>query len=414
MKLVRDIDYLLLGTALVTILTGVVMIYSATLHSETFGAVWQKQLSYALLSGLAVILIVCLPNKLLYGLAYPVYTVSLLSLVAVLLWGTGDDAARWLRLGPGNFFSLQPSEFAKISTVIALARYLSDSAVSAINGLRGFLVPLFITLVPMLLVVYQPDLGTAVFFAVILLPMLYWAGMRRLFLFLMVSPLLSVAFSFEPLWQSASPFLFAAFIIISSIAVHLIAVKLWLTTTVVVINLAAGLITVYLWTSFLHEYQKARILTFLDPENDRLGTGWNIIQSKIAIGSGGATGKGFLQGTQTKYEFLPAAHTDFIFAAIGEEFGFLGALVVLALFFVLISRGLYIGYIAKNRFHSLMAVGLAFLFAFHVFVNIGMTVGVMPVTGLPLPFLSYGGSALMSNSIAVGLLLHIYANRHEY
>ncbi len=414
MKLVRDIDYLLLGTALVTILTGVVMIYSATLHSETFGAVWQKQLSYALISGLVAILILYLPNKLLYGLAYPVYTVSLLSLVAVLFWGTGEDAARWLSLGPGSFFSLQPSEFAKISTVIALARYLSDSAVSAINGARGFLGTLFITLVPMVLVVYQPDLGTAVFFAVILFPMLYWAGMRRLSIFLMIAPLLSVAFSFEPLWQSASPFLFAAFIIISSVAVHLIAVNLWLTTTVVVVNLAAGLITVYLWTSFLHDYQKARILTFLDPENDRLGTGWNIIQSKIAIGSGGSTGKGFLQGTQTKYEFLPAAHTDFIFAAIGEEFGFLGALFVLALFFALISRALYIGFIAKNRFHSQIAIGLAFMFAFHVFVNIGMTVGVMPVTGLPLPFLSYGGSSLMSNSIAVGLLLHTYANRHEY
>lgn len=414
MKLLRDIDTLLLGTALVTMLTGVVMIYSATLHSESFGAIWQKQLSYALLSGLVAILIVYLPNKLLYGLAYPVYTISLLSLVAVLFWGTGEDAARWLSLGPGNFVSLQPSEFAKISTVIVLARYLSDSAVSAINGARGFLGTLFITLVPMVLVVYQPDLGTAVFFAVILFPMLYWAGMRRLFIFLMVSPLLSVAFSFEPLWQSASPFLFAAFIIISSIAVHLIAVNLWLTSSVVVVNLAAGLITVYLWTSFLHDYQKARILTFLDPENDRLGTGWNIIQSKIAIGSGGATGKGFLQGTQTKYEFLPAAHTDFIFAAIGEEFGFLGALFVLALFFALISRALFIGFIAKNRFHSQIAIGLAFMFAFHVFVNIGMTVGVMPVTGLPLPFLSYGGSALMSNSIAVGLLLHIYANRHEY
>ena len=194
----------------------------------------------------------------------------------------------------------------------------------------------------------------------------------------------------------------------------MIAVNLWLTATMVLINLAAGLITVYLWTSFLHDYQKARILTFLDPENDRLGAGWNIIQSKIAIGSGGASGKGFLQGTQTKYEFLPAAHTDFIFAAISEEFGFLGALAVLALFIILIGRALYIGFIAKNRFYSQIAIGLAFMFTFHVFVNIGMTVGVMPVTGLPLPFLSYGGSALMANLIAVGLLLHIYANRHEY
>ncbi len=413
-KLIRDIDYVLLCTTLVTVAAGVTMIYSATLHSESFSTAWQKQLSYALFSALVTILIVYIPHKFLYGLAYPIYAISLLSLVAVLLWGSGGDAARWLSLGPRNLISLQPSEFAKITTVIALARYLSDSAEADINGTRGFLGTFFITLVPMALVVRQPDLGTAVFFAVILFPMLYWAGMRRLFLFLIVSPLLSVAFSFEPLWQKASPYVFAAFIIISSIAVHMIAVNLWLTATMVLINLAAGLITVYLWTSFLHDYQKARILTFLDPENDRLGAGWNIIQSKIAIGSGGASGKGFLQGTQTKYEFLPAAHTDFIFAAISEEFGFLGALAVLALFIILIGRALYIGFIAKNRFYSQIAIGLAFMFTFHVFVNIGMTVGVMPVTGLPLPFLSYGGSALMANLIAVGLLLHIYANRHEY
>ena len=155
-------------------------------------------------------------------------------------------------------------------------------------------------------------------------------------------------------------------------------------------------------------------MTFLDPESDRLGSGWNIIQSKIAIGSGGLTGKGFLQGTQTKYEFLPAAHTDFIFSVAGEELGFVGALAVLALFFFLIARALHIGAIAKNRFYSLVAIGLASMLTFHVFVNVGMTIGVMPVTGLPLPFLSSGGSSLMANLLAIGLLLHIYAYRHEY
>ena len=155
-------------------------------------------------------------------------------------------------------------------------------------------------------------------------------------------------------------------------------------------------------------------MTFLDPESDRLGTGWNIIQSKIAIGSGGLTGKGFLEGTQTKYEFLPAAHTDFIFSVVGEELGFIGALITLSLFFFLIARALYIGSVTNSRFYSLIAVGLGSMLAFHVFVNVGMTIGVMPVTGLPLPFLSSGGSSLLANLLAIGLLMHIFAYRHEY
>ena len=169
-----------------------------------------------------------------------------------------------------------------------------------------------------------------------------------------------------------------------------------------------------LWTNLLHGYQKDRILTLLNPESDPLGAGWNIIQSKIAIGSGGPTGRGFLQGTQTNYEFLPEAHTDFIFSVIGEEFGFLGTVLALSLFLVIIWRCLQIATVANSRFSSLLAVGLGSLLTFHVFVNVGMTIGVMPVTGLPLPFLSYGGSSLLTNCLAVALLLNTYACRHEY
>jgi rod shape determining protein RodA len=204
------------------------------------------------------------------------------------------------------------------------------------------------------------------------------------------------------------------FIIVSSVVIQLLLARMWVTLTMLAVNLSAGLVTVYLWANFLLEYQKARVLTLLDPERDPLGTGWNIIQSRIAIGSGGPTGKGFLEGTQTKYEFLPAAHTDFIFSVIGEELGFMGAVFVLSLFLFLIWRALSIGTMANSRFASLLAVGLGSILTFHVFVNVGMTIGVMPVTGLPLPFLSYGGSSLITNALAVGLLLHIYAHRHEY
>ena len=410
MRLVREIDAMLLAATLVTVLLGITMIYSATFHSESLYASWQRQIGFALFSLLVTLAIVYLPNKLLYNLAYPLYLISLITLAAVLAWGTGEPAARWLALGP---LRLQPSEFAKVTMIIALARYLADCSLDQVNHVRGFLGAVFIALIPMALVVRQPDLGTAVSFGAVLFPMLYWAGMRPVFIFCIISPLLSVVFSFEPLWQSSAPYVFAAFIILSSAAIHFLLGRLWITITMVGANLSAGLITVYLWDQ-LHKYQKARILTFLDPERDRLGTAWTIIQSKIAIGSGGLRGKGFLEGTQTRYEFLTAPHTDFIFSVIGEELGFIGALVVLALFIFLICRSLYIAAMAKNQFYSLIAIGLASILCFHVFVNIGMTIGVMPVTGLPLPFLSYGGSSLMANFMALGLLLHVYAFRHEY
>ncbi len=413
MRLIRETDYLLLAATLTTVLLGVTMIYSAAYYSDSPAVqmAWSKQARYAFFAIALTLAMVYVPNKVIYGLAYPLYLIGLLSLLAVLAWGTGDDAARWLRLGP---LRMQPSEFAKITTIIALARYLSDCSNEQINHARGFLGALFITLVPMTLIVRQPDLGTAISFGAPLFPMLYWAGMRRLFIFFIISPLLSVAFSFEPLWQDAAPYLFAAFITGSSAAIHLLMGRLWFTISMTLVNLSAGLITVYLWDHLLREYQKDRIMTFLDPESDRLGSGWNIIQSKIAIGSGGLTGKGFLEGTQTKFEFLPAAHTDFIFSVVGEELGFVGALAVLTLFFFIIARSLYIGSVAKSRFYSLIAIGLAAMLTFHVFVNVGMTIGVMPVTGLPLPFLSSGGSSLMANLLAIGLLLHIYTYRHEY
>ena len=409
MRLSREFDLVLLVTVAAMVLLGVTVIYSAAIESD----VWQNQAVYGVVALLLAAAMVYLPDKLFFNLAYPLYVCGLLLLVAVLAWGTGEPA-RWLSLGPGGSFRLQPSEFAKVVTIMALARYLGDCSASRVNTVRSVLVALAITAMPLGLVVKQPDLGTAVSFGAVLLPMLYWAGMRGHHIFFITSPMLSVVFSFEPLWKDHAPVVFAIFIILSSTAVQLLLARLWVTLGLLAANLSAGLISVYLWLDFLLEYQKARILTFLDPERDALGTGWNIIQSKIAIGSGGLTGKGFLQGTQTKYKWLPAAHTDFIFSVIGEELGFAGAVIVLFLFLLVIWRALDIGAMANSRFGSLLAIGLAFMLTFHVFVNVGMTIGVMPVTGLPLPFLSYGGSSLVTNCVALGLLLHIYTHRHDF
>jgi rod shape determining protein RodA len=413
MRLLREIDPLFLAAALVLALLGITMIYSAAFHSESavIRTAWEKQALYAIAALLLSLGAIVVPNRILNGLSYPIYLASLFPLLAVLFWGSGEDAARWLDLGPVR---LQPSEFVKLTTIIALARYLSDRSSEEINHVRSFLVAASISLLPMALVVRQPDLGTSLTYGAPLLPMLYWAGMQRIFLFFIVSPLLSVIFSFEPLWQKATPFIFAAFIVASTVGFHLFLSRVWFTVALTSLNLTAGMISIIMWDHFLLPYQKDRILIFLEPQSDRLGAGWNIIQSKIAIGSGGLTGKGFLEGTQTKYEFLPAAHTDFIFAVIGEELGFIGTIVVLALFFFLAFRAVQIAAMAKNRFYSLIAIGLASLLTFHVFVNIGMTMGVMPVAGLPLPFLSYGGSSLMTNFVAIGLLLHVFIYRHEY
>ena len=402
----RELDLSLLVAVAMLITFGITMVYSAAGGS----GVWRSQAMYAILAMLVAVAILYVPDKLFYDLAYPLYGLCMLSLLAVLVWGTGNPA-RWLSIGS---IRLQPSEFAKIASIMAIARFLGDQSSARVSGPRTIGIALLLAAFPMSLVARQPDLGTAVSFGAALVPMLYWAGMRPLHVFFLTAPLLSVVFSFEALWQDQAPIVFALFIIVSSVIIQLLLARLWVTLTMLGVNLSAGLVTTYLWANFLRGYQKARIMTFLNPESDALGSGWNIIQSKIAIGSGGPTGKGFLQGTQTKYEFLPAAHTDFIFSVIGEELGFVGSVFVLSLFLFVIWRCLHISTIANNRFASLLAVGLGSMLTFHVFVNVGMTIGVMPVTGLPLPFLSYGGSSLLTNCLAIGLLLHIYAHRHEY
>ncbi len=412
MRLLRRLDVPLLIATLATVLIGIIAIYSATYHNDSIAVqnAWIKQGQFAFLAFAVAIAIVYIPEKVIYSVAYLLYLVSLVSLVAVLMWGTGD-ATRWLRLGP---VILQPSELAKIATIIALARYLSDRNTERINSIEGFLGALFLVLVPIALIVRQPDLGTAISFGAPFFPMLYWAGMRKFLIFLVISPLISVLCSLNLLWQWGTPYVFAIFIIGSTFLIHRFMRRLWLTISMAVVNISAGLLTVYFFENFLRPYQKARIMTFFDPASDPLGDGWNIIQSKIAIGSGGLTGKGLLEGTQTKHQFLPAAHTDFIFSVIAEEGGFVMALIVLGLFFFLIYRALHIASMANNAFYGLTALGLAAMLTFHVFINVGMTIGVMPITGLPLPFLSSGGSSLLSNLLAIGLLLHIGTYRHEF
>ncbi|MEE2753571.1 MAG: rod shape-determining protein RodA [Candidatus Latescibacterota bacterium] len=396
----RDLHLSLLTTVVGVITIGIIMIYSATFDWDlgTAGTTYQKQMLWALLALVAMVITMVIPLKIFYAFAYIIYGVAIVGLLLVLELGD----RRWFNLGP---IHIQPSELAKIAVVLAVARYLSARNIE-FRRIRTFIVPMSIVLLPALLVFKQPDLGTALVFGAVLFPMLYWSGMRPVNIFFIVSPGLSLISAFHP-WSLGLLYLVVA------IVVFYTRPRLATLFILAAINLIVGVGAPYLWNK-LHDYQKNRILTFLYPDSDKLGSGYQVIQSKVAIGSGGVRGKGFLEGTQTKLAFLPEQHTDFVFSVVGEEFGFMGAIVILTLFLFMVWRALQIAIIVKARFSSLVAVGLTSILVFHIFVNIGMTIGVMPVTGLPLPFLSYGGSWLIMCCVLIGFLLNLHARRHEY
>ena len=396
----RQLDIGLLLAICLGIGVGITAIYSASYNWDLglAGSIYEKQIIWALLGVVVMVITLVIPLKLFYALAYILYGLTIALLILVLELGD----RRWFNIGP---IHIQPSELAKITTVLALARFLAYRN-RDLTRVRTFIPPLLLILIPILLVFKQPDLGTALVFSILILPMFFWAGARPLHLFFLVSPALTLICAFHP-WMLAAILL----ILIGSLFLE--RPRLFTASILLLVNLAVAIIAPYMWENKLHDYQKRRILTFLDPNMDKLGAGYQVIQSKIAIGSGGLKGKGFLEGTQTKLAFLPEQHTDFIFSVICEEFGFLGAVFVLALFIFILWRALSIAVQTKSRFASLTAIGLATILLFHIFVNIGMTIGIMPVTGLPLPFLSYGGSTLITNTILIGLLLNIYANRYE-
>ena len=396
----RHLDIGLLLAICLCIGVGITAIYSASYNwdLDLAGNIYEKQIIWALLGVTVMVITMVIPLKLFYALAYVLYGLTIALLILVLELGD----RRWFNIGP---IHIQPSELAKITTVLVIARFLAYRS-RDLTRARAYIPPLLFVLVPILLVFKQPDLGTALVFSILILPMFFWAGARPVHLFFLISPALTLICAFHP-WM------LVAMVLLLIGSLFLERPRLFTASILLLVNLAVAVIAPYMWENKLHDYQKRRILTFLDPNMDKLGAGYQVIQSKIAIGSGGLKGKGFLEGTQTKLAFLPEQHTDFIFSVICEEFGFLGAVLVLALFVFILWRALSIAVQTKSRFASLTAIGLATILLFHIFVNIGMTIGIMPVTGLPLPFLSYGGSTLITNMILIGLLLNIYANRYE-
>jgi rod shape determining protein RodA len=385
------------------ILMGLLTVYSATSIPGAHQGLWVKQLAWCAIAFGAAWVIVAVHYRLYDSLAWPLYGISLVLLVAVLVIGSSKlGAKRWIELGPLQF---QPSELAKLATTFVLARYF-DNARLDLTQPRWWLPPLFIALVPFALVAKEPDLGTGLSFPAMLIAMYFWAGMPMGRLLLGLSPVFNVALFFVTgsVWWFVG--LFIAMIALAR-------PKLQMLLIVVALNGVVAVELPHLW-NHLHDYQKRRIETFINPDNDPYGAGYQIIQSKIAIGSGGVMGKGYLKGSQKALSFLPMRHTDFIYSVVGEELGFLGALTVVLLYVVVILRGYRLAAVARDGFAGLMAIGVVTAMFFTIMVNMLMTVGWAPVTGVPLPFLSYGGTALVVNCIQIGLLQNVALRRREY
>lgn len=361
----------------------------------------KRQLFSLLVGGIGMAIFAYLDYKRLKKLS-PLFYVFMLLLLALILFGGGASggARRWFQLGP---FSFQPSELSKIIMVVVLAAFFSEKGET--RNLWDVGVLLLLTAVPFFLIFKQPDLGTSLVFVFIMMGMLALSESSTRLLVLLATPMLSILL--RPV-----PYLWLLYLLALALILFLNRATFWDWVLIFGLNIAVGVALPFIW-GMLKEYQRQRVTAFLNPGLDPYGAGYHSLQSKIAIGSGGIFGKGFLRGTQTQLQFIPEQHSDFIFSVIGEEFGFIGAVAVLALFAVFIWRALYIAGQAADRFGALLASGISVMSAFHVLANIGMALGLLPVVGMPLPFLSYGGSSLLANMIAVGILQSIAMRRQK-
>lgn len=400
----RDrLDPVVFLAVLLLVSVGIASVYSAT-YDAGASLYFNRQLMWAAAGLVLMVVIWLLPFRTLQLASYPLYAASLLLLAAVLVAGkTVAGTKSWFGIGG---FGLQPSELVKVTTIMALAAYLSYRHLDR-GKLSEIAATFGIVLLPFGLIILQPDMGTGLIYLGALFLILIWAGAPVFLLLALVAPIAAAV---------ATLFNTTAFIVVvvATLALLLALRANWLLSSVVFsVTVLTGVSVQYLFNT-LAPYQQKRIFTFLDPDSDPLGAGYNVIQSKIAIGSGGILGKGFLQGTQTQLNFIPAQWTDFIFCVPSEEFGFLGAFLVLALITALLLRGVQLGSSVKSRFGSLLAIGVVSVLTIHVVINIGMVMGIMPVIGVPLPFLSYGGSSLMASMMMAGLLLNLHRNRKEY
>ncbi len=386
---------IIIFTAMLTIL-GLISLFSISMNQ--FGEVgittFTKQLLFLIPAFVGFITILFIPKYMIHKYIYFAYSLMLMLVLTPFLFETIAGTHRWINFGLP--ISIQPSEFAKWIVVVALARYLSDHNLQ-MKKFMTILFPILIALLPAVIVLQQPDLGTAIILLTPILPMLYWVGARPFHLFILVAPLLSIATAFHTI-----SFTFWA-IVMGSI-IYLTQPRLFFGVMLYFGNIFLGLLSPFLWNS-LRPYQQKRILTLFNPELDPLGAAYQTIQSKVAIGSGGFFGKGLGSGTQTHLKFLPVQESDFIVSVIGEELGFITIAIMLIVFSIFMLKIVKLAFLAKERFPGLVLIGIGTIFMAHVFVNTAMSTGMIPVKGLPLPFISAGGSFLLSCFIMIGLIM---------
>jgi rod shape determining protein RodA len=352
-------DWALLAFVLAICAIGIVNIYS-TGFSSTEGQIplYLKQIQWIALGLIFMMMIFLIDYRVIIQYAYIIYGIATALLILVFILGYASHGSqRWLG---GGFFAFQPSELMKVIIIITLARYFDNHKSNEPYKLKELLIPFFIVVVPFVLILKQPDLGTALMLILVFVSIVFFMGVDKKSL---------------------------------------------------IVAVTSGLILVPLGWHFLKDYQKERLITFLNPEEDPLGAGYHIIQSMIAVGSGEFFGKGFLSGSQTQLKFLPEQQTDFVFSVFAEEWGFIGGMVLIIIFMIIIFWGLKIALQARDLLGTITAFGVTALISWEFFINIGMVLGILPVVGIPLPFFSYGGSAMLSLMAAIGLLVNVSARR---
>ncbi len=359
-RIFQYFDWTLFALVMCICAIGIINIYSTGFSlSDSQTPLYVKQLQWVVFGMILMVTAYLVDYRVINQAAYVIYGLSILSLIYVALFGhTANGAQRWISFG---FIMFQPSEFMKVTIIIVLARYFDDHKSNEPYLLRELLIPFFLIAAPCLLILKQPDLGTALMIAIIAASIVLFIGMN---------------------WKSIAIASFGA----------LVALPL-------------------AWVFILKDYQKDRLRTFLSPETDPLGTGYHIIQSMIAVGTGGLFGKGFLNGSQTQLKFLPEQQTDFVFSVFAEEWGFIGCLILMVMFISLIIWGLKIALHSKDLLGTILAFGITALIGWEMMINLGMVLGLLPVVGIPLPFISYGGSAMASLLAAIGLLMNVSVRR---
>ena len=398
-ELLNKIKYspnLILLPTLSLLILGLASLYSiAIVQEQPPPNAFSKQIFFLIPAFLFLLVISVLSKRLIHKYIYLFYGIAILAVIYPFFGDKVSGTYRWINLGPS--LTVQPSEVAKWIIVITLARFLSDNNLQMKN-FNSIIIPFLIIIFPTLIVLNQPDLGTAFVMMSPIIPMLFWVGAKPLHLFLILAPLFSILFAFNVV-------VFYLWAFILGLIIYMSRPKILIGLSLYFGNIFLGLIFPLLWNS-LRPYQQNRVLTFINPELDPLGAGYHIIQSKTALGSGGFLGKGWGAGTQTHLKFLPVQESDFIVSVIGEELGFIALFAMLCFFAWLIIKIIILAINASDRFSGLILIGIATIFLSHVFVNCAMSAGLMPVKGLPLPFISYGGSFLISSFMMIGLVLN--------